>query len=149
MPEASALAVRKSVIVKAPIEKAFEVFTADIGSWWPRKSHSISGEKTASVSMETRRGGRLFETDSEGTQHDWGVITAWDPPNHLACTWAVRRGAAAQAIEVNFAAEREGTRVDLVHTGWEKLGDEAPELMKSYDTGWDFVLGEYMKGTTA
>ena len=83
MPEASALAVRKSVFVQAPIEKAFEVFTTDIGSWWPHKTHSISGEKAVSVSMETRMGGRLFETDNEGTEHDWGVITAWEPPRRF------------------------------------------------------------------
>ena len=37
-------AVRTSVIVDAPIEKAFSVFTADLGSWWPHEHHILEGE---------------------------------------------------------------------------------------------------------
>jgi uncharacterized protein YndB with AHSA1/START domain len=31
--------VRKSVRVNAPPERAFEVFTAGIGRWWPKSHH--------------------------------------------------------------------------------------------------------------
>lgn len=150
MPEANALAVRKSITVNAQPERAFEVFTSNIGDWWPLKTHSISGDRTASVMMETRLGGRLYETDAEDAEHEWGVITIWEPPHHLAFTWAVRRGPEnEQKIEVTFTADDSGTRIDLVHTGWEKLGDEAPGSMKNYDEGWDFVLGQYIAKANA
>ena len=31
--------VRKSITVKASAERAFEVFTAEFDSWWPRITH--------------------------------------------------------------------------------------------------------------
>ena len=39
-----------------------------------------------------------------------------------------------------------GTRVELVHTGWERRGEQALEAMKGYDEGWEVVLGERYAG---
>ena len=51
-------AVRTSVIVDVPIEKAFSVFTADIGSWWPPEHHILEGE-LAEMVFEPRAGGHI------------------------------------------------------------------------------------------
>jgi hypothetical protein len=45
---------------------------------------------------------------------------------------------------VRFSAEGSGTRVELVHTGWERLGERAGEVRARYDTGWEPVLGSYV-----
>ena len=42
-------AIRKTVTVPLPVEKAFALFTAGIDTWWPYESHSIGGEKTESA----------------------------------------------------------------------------------------------------
>ena len=43
--------VEKSVTVSVPVERAFEVFTAEIGTWWPLHTHSIGGDKISHASV--------------------------------------------------------------------------------------------------
>ena len=141
------MAVRKEVVVEAPIEVAFEVFTRGIATWWPMATHSTSEARARNVTLEGRKGGRLYETDVDGKEFDWGEVTHWEPPNAVTFTWHLGRAPEiAQLVEVRFAAEGDGTRVELVHTGWERLGEEGVEMVKNYDSGWDFVLGRYVEG---
>ena len=37
------LVVSKSTVVQATPERAFEVFTEQIATWWPYKTHSVGG----------------------------------------------------------------------------------------------------------
>lgn len=62
--------------------RAFELRTAEISRWWPA-DHTVSGEPDADVVLETRPGGRIFERTSSGAEHDWGEVTAWEPPRRL------------------------------------------------------------------
>jgi uncharacterized protein YndB with AHSA1/START domain len=140
--------IRKSVLVDATPEEAFRVFTDEIGTWWPRSGpHSVSGDRLEDVVLEGGVGGRLFERATGGEEIVWGEITLWDPPHQLSFTWHPGREAeTGQAVELRFAAEGARTRVDLVHRGWERLGERAAQAIASYDTGWDFVLGECYAG---
>jgi uncharacterized protein YndB with AHSA1/START domain len=143
MPTTGELAVRKSATVKASPERAFEVFTAGVAGWWPIRTHSVGKERAETVTMEPRLGGRFYERTVDGEEHDWGVVTAWEPPDRFACTWHPGYDPAqAQDIEVRFLPKGDVTRVELVHSGWERRGEGAAEAMKSYDEGWDTVLGE-------
>ena len=142
------LAIRKSIVVSCSVERAFRVFTEDIGGWWPVGSHSIFGEDRAGVVFEGRVGGRVYEVDECGEEGLWGTLTAWDPPHTFAMTWHPGRGDdTAQDLEVRFTPEESSTRVDLLHTGWERLGDRMAEVSQSYDQGWDVVLGRYAEAT--
>jgi len=135
--------IRKSVLVNAPVEKAFRVFTEEIGAWWPIKTHSVSRERAETAVFEGRVGGLLYERAADGDEIVWGEIAVWDPPHHLSYTWHPGRGPeTGQEVEMRFLPEGERTRVELEHRGWERLGDEATEAIASYDTGWDLVLGE-------
>jgi uncharacterized protein YndB with AHSA1/START domain len=134
------------VVVKAPTDVAFHVFTEEIASWWPIATHSVSDERAKTVVMECRPGGRLYEVDDAGNQHDWGVVTAWEPPARVAFTWHPGRGPDThQDVEVRFTPEGADTRVELVHTGWEKLGDEAEATVHAYTQGWEPVLARYVE----
>ena len=57
--------VRKSITIKADAAHAFEIFTAGIGSWWPR-SHSVGTSPQTNVVMEPRAGGRWYEIGEDG-----------------------------------------------------------------------------------
>lgn len=128
--------VVKSITVRCPPETAFRVFTQEIGSWWPLDTHSI-GPSAQSCAFEGREGGRLFERLPDGTEHLWGTVLLWQPPRRLAFTWQLTRPPEqAQRVEVTFASCPEGTRVELTHSGWERLGEKAQSTREAYDKGW-------------
>jgi uncharacterized protein YndB with AHSA1/START domain len=135
------LALRKSIVVACSVEHAFRVFTERTGEWWPFAGHSLFDEGSETVVFEPRVGGRVAERAKSGEEGVWGTVTAWDPPHGFGMTWHPGRDEeTAQDLEVRFSAEGDGTRVDLVHTGWERLGNRMAEISGHYDEGWDFVL---------
>ena len=150
MQETSERAVEKSVTVEVPLERAFEVFTAEIASWWPLRTHAVDTEHSDAVVMESHVGGRLYERAPSGEEHLWGTIVAWEPPSRIVYSWHPGRGAeTAQEVEVSFSAQGAATRVEIRHTGWEKLGDSMEEVVASYDEGWDAVIARYVERANA
>jgi uncharacterized protein YndB with AHSA1/START domain len=142
----SDLTLRKSVLVESSVEHAFRVFTDEIGRWWPLASHSVFTEDAETAILEGRVGGRFYERSKGGEEAPWGTVTAWEPPHRIALMWHPGRGEeTAQELEVRFSAEGGGTRVELVHSGWERLGDRAGEVRARYDTGWEPVLGSFVE----
>jgi uncharacterized protein YndB with AHSA1/START domain len=131
-------AIRKTVTVPLPVEKAFSLFTSGIDTWWPFESHSIGGDKTESAVFDVEAK-RLYERDADGSEHDWADIVAWEPPNRFLLNWRVNPATQGTEVEVNFSSEGDATRVELEHRGWEHCG---PGERSSYDGGWDFVLGK-------
>lgn len=69
---------------------AFDVWTSRTTLWWP-KSHSVSGDPGLTVTIEPRRGGRIFERTPDGVEHDWGEVIVWQPPQSPALPVAHRR----------------------------------------------------------
>ena len=137
------LAVRKSVTVAASPERAFELFTDGVAGWWPLHTHSTAKENAETVVIEPHVGGRFYERTVDGDEHDWGTVTAWEPPGLFACSWHPGYDPAeAQDLEIRFVPEGDGTRVELVHTGWERRADGA-EAAKDYGQGWEIVLGRF------
>ena len=63
----------------APSEHAFTTWTTRIGSWWPA-DHTVSRSEDAAVVLQAGVGGRIYERTVDGREHDWGEITAWEPP---------------------------------------------------------------------
>jgi uncharacterized protein YndB with AHSA1/START domain len=144
--ETSERVVEKSVTVSVPVERAFEVFTAEIGTWWPLRTHAVDTERSETVVMEGRVGGRLYERTPSGEEHVWGTLVAWEPPNRIVYSWHPGRGEeTAQEVEITFGPEGEGTRVDIRHYGWERLGDRLEETIASYNEGWDKVIAVYAR----
>jgi uncharacterized protein YndB with AHSA1/START domain len=138
--------VHKTLVVACGPERAFEVFTREIASWWPLGKHSIGGEKITEVVFEEHPGGRIFERHSDGGEGEWGRLLEWDPPHAFVMTW-YPGGVPEDAteLEVRFAAEGDGARVDLIHRGWERLGAAAAERRSGYDSGWVTVLDHYTR----
>jgi hypothetical protein len=135
------LTVRKSILVDCGIETAFRVFTEKTAEWWPFEGHSLFDDDTEHVVFEGRAGGRVYERSRSGEEGLWGTLTSWEPPHAFAMTWHPGREAeTGQQLEVRFAAEGGGTRVDLLHSGFERRGADAEGVRSSYDSGWDTVL---------
>ena len=135
------LAVRKSVFVRCTPEHAFHVYTERMSDWYPIEGHSIFDDPQSTVVWEGRVGGRVYERSSDGREGVWGTILVWDPPAELTMTWHPDRGEeTAQQLNIRFSAEGEGTRVEVVHTGWERIGPDFLERMAGYNEGWGTVL---------
>lgn len=140
--------VRKVVTVKATVDRAFRRFTAEIASWWPLASHSVGGANAETVIMEGRVGGRILERIRGGPESVWGTITTWNPPHRVAFTWHPGDDPAkAQDVDVRFVQVGDRTRVELEHTGFERLGEAARKARKGYPIGWAYVLGLYAERT--
>ncbi len=132
--------VTRHVEVATDPARAFELWTAQVGSWWPMATHSVHGAD-ATVAFTD---GRLVETAPDGSTCTWGTVTAWAPPDLLAMTWRPGRDTSdATQIEVRFeSVDLERTRVTLTHSGWEARA-EAAQIRGNYDIGWAVVLGTF------
>ena len=142
--------VRKTLQVKASQTRAFEVFTAGFGRWWPA-SHSIAKSPQKDAIIEPRLGGRWYERGEDGSECDWGRVLVWEPPARLVLSWQL----SAQwkydpdlltEVEVRFIPEGARlTRVEFEHRGLENYGDQAEAVRKSISSagGWPGILEGY------
>ena len=135
--QTTSAAVRKSVVVDAPIERAFAVFTEEIGSWWPPEHHILQAE-LAEMVFEPRVGGHVYDRGVDGSECHWARVLVYDPPNRVVFSWDISLAWQIEAdqantseIEVRFVPEGPGrTRVELEHRkldhhgeGWERMRD--------------------------
>ena len=138
--------VRKTIRVNASAARAFEVFTAGLGRWWPI-DHGIGKTPRKGVAMETRLGGHWYELAEDGTRTNVGRIIAWEPPQRFVMTWDINSQwkpdtAIGSEVEVRFIAEgANATRVELEHRKFEQLGAEGgAKMRKDVDGGWPGLL---------
>ncbi len=148
--EADAVApIRRSVVVSWSPEAAFQRFTADFAKWWPSMALSIGGRRVKQVVFECRVGGSIYEEHYDGTRFLWGTVSVLEPPKRVAFTFHSSRAASdAQDIEVTFLPDGTGTRVELLSTGWEKLGAKARQAHGGYKLSWKAALDGYAGRST-
>jgi len=115
---------------------AFATWTERRGAWWPA-DHTISGGPDAIV-LEGFVGGRIYER-ARGTEHEWGVVTTWQPPVRLGFRWHLGVGPErATDVDVAFVPLGEhATRVRIEQSGFERLGDVAADARARNRTGWE------------
>jgi uncharacterized protein YciI len=133
--------IRREVLVDADPAVAFEVFTADIGRWWPLEEKSVYGKGTTVAFTN----GQIVERSADGETAVWGTVTRGEPPVAVAFTWHPGQPAMrASHVEVTFAAAAAQTLVRVQHTGWDAFADPAAARAE-YDHGWPLVLGRYQE----
>lgn len=131
--------------VACSVEHAFDTWTARIGRWWPR-DHTVTADPDLWVVREPRPGGRIFERQANGLEHDWGVVTAWEPPTRLAYTWHLNRDRSdATDVDIRFVRVDDLlTRVEIVHSGWERLGADGERWRDRNHGGWATLLPHFV-----
>jgi uncharacterized protein YndB with AHSA1/START domain len=130
-------AVHSSIVVDAPIERAFSVFTDGIGSWWPPEHHVLKAE-LAEMVFEPRQGGYVYDRGVDGSECRWARVLVYEPPARLVISWNVSpqwqlepNPDRTSEVEIRFVAEGSTrTRVELEHRnldrhgeGWQQLRD--------------------------
>jgi hypothetical protein len=131
--------------VACPPDRAFDIWTSEATRWWP-PGHSFSGEAGIEVVFEPGVGGRIFERTRSGAEFDWGEITAWEPARRLGYLWHIRRDRAdATDVFVTFVPLVDGgTRVEIEHRGWERLGAAGPAWRDANEGGWAGLLPHFV-----
>lgn len=143
--------VRKAIKVQAPQAIAWQVFTEQIGSWWPLAVYKIGKTKAVDAVIEPHVGGRWHERGDDGSTCDWGRVLVWEPPSRLVLSWDINAdfqyvSGLGTEIEVRFIAESESsTRVELEHRRLDRFGDRRDQMREIFDkTGdWGKLLASF------
>jgi len=136
-PQQAGTSVRESIVVNAPAERAFKVFTEDMQSWWPKDHHILEAE-LAEMVVEPRVGGRIYDRGTDGSECQWARVLAYEPPGRFVFSWDIGLDWKIEAdpertseVEIRFVPEGDDrTRVELEHRhidrhgdGWERMRD--------------------------
>jgi hypothetical protein len=145
----SVVPVRKSIRVRASVEKAFRVFTAEMDSWWP-KSHHIGSSPMKGIVVEGREGGAIYTEQEDGTRCPWASVLTWEPPHRFVMAWQVTPAwqyepelARSSEVELRFTPTDDGTTlVELEHRGFERHHGEFEKMreMVNAEGGWNGLL---------
>ena len=144
--------VKRSIVVEAPIERAFEVFTKKFGSFKPAE-HNLLAVKIAETVFEPRVGGHLYDRGVDGSECRWARVLAYEPPHRLLLSWNISPRwqietdpEKASEWEVRFTAETaQRTRVEIEHRKLERHGEgwEGVREGVAGDQGWPLYLQRY------
>ena len=148
----AATSVRHSIVVDAPIDKAFRVFTADFGRFKPPE-HNLLAAEIAETVFEPRVGGHLYDRGVDGSECRWARVLAYEPPNRVVISWDISAQWQIETdpektseVEVRFISETpERTRVQLEHRFLDRHGESWEALREGVhgDQGWPLYLQRY------
>jgi uncharacterized protein YndB with AHSA1/START domain len=152
MPQTDAATVRKQVVVDAPIDRAFTVFTERFGDFKPPE-HNLLGVPAVQTVFEPWAGGVILDRAPDGRECRWARILAYDPPDRVVFSWDISPRwtletdpAQTSEVEVRFYAESPGrTRVELEHRHIDRHGPGSEAVSGGVDGpgGWPLYLDRY------
>ena len=144
--------VQAEIVVDAPLERAFSVFTERFGSFKPPE-HNMLEVEIAETVFEPRVGGYLYDRGVDGSECRWARVLVYEPPHRVLLSWDISPQWQPETDpqktsewEVRFFSETpERTRVEVEHrnlerhgAGWEAVRDgvAAPD-------GWPLYLQRF------
>jgi len=144
--------VRSEIVVEAPIERAFQVFTQQFDRIKPRE-HKMLGVDIAESVFEPRAGGRVYDRGVNGSECQWARVLAFEPPDRLVFTWDINPYWQIEAdldktseVEVRFIAEPPTpTRVELEPRNLDRCGNRWQGLGEGVGghEGWPLYLQRF------
>ena len=150
--QAQATSVRSQIVVNAPIERAFAVFTEQFDRIKPRE-HNMLGVDIAETVFEPRVGGSICDRGVDGSECRWARVLAYEPPERVVFSWDIgptwqieTDPGRASEVEVRFVSESpERTRVELEHRHIDRHGDGWEGVREGVraDQGWPLYLQRY------
>jgi uncharacterized protein YndB with AHSA1/START domain len=150
--QAADTSVRSSIVVEAPVERAFRVFTEDFDRIKPREHNMLAVEIQETV-LEPRAGGRIFDRGVDGSECHWARVLAFEPPHRFVFSWDISPRWQIETdpektseVEVRFIAETpERTRVELEHRNLDRHGPgwESGRDGVASEQGWPLYLQRF------
>lgn len=146
------MSVKHSIVVEAPIARAFKVFTEDFGKFKPPE-HNLLAVPIAETVFEPKVGGYLYDRGSDGSECRWARILAYEPPHRVVLSWNISAQWQIETDpertsewEVRFTAESANrTRVEIEHRHLERHGEGWEGVRGGVDgpQGWPLYLEKY------
>jgi uncharacterized protein YndB with AHSA1/START domain len=150
--QATEKSVRLQIVVEAPIERAFRVFTEEFGTFKPRE-HNLLAVPIAETVFEPRVGGHVYDRGVDGSECRWARVLAYEPPDRVVISWDISPQwqletdlAKTSEVEVRFTSVTpKHTRVELEHRNLERHGDGWENVREGVagDGGWPLYLQRY------
>jgi uncharacterized protein YndB with AHSA1/START domain len=150
--QATETSVRQAIVVDAPIDRAFSVFTDGIGDWFPSEYNLLEVDIAERV-FEPRVGGHVFDRGTDGSECHWARVLAYEPPDRVVFSWDISTQWQVETdpdrtseVEVRFTAESpDRTRVELEHRNLDRHGDGWEGIRESVagEGGWPGCLRRY------
>lgn len=152
MTKTATAVVRREIVVEAPIERAFTVFTERFGDFKPPE-HNLLNVPIAETVFDPKVGGHIYDRGVDGSECRWARVLAYEPPDRVVFSWDIGPQWQLETdpentseVEVRFVAEApQRTRVELEHRnidrhgpGWEALSEGIAE-----DAGWPLYLARF------
>ena len=158
MTQAPAAVVRRHIVVEAPVDRAFHVFTQQFGAFKPPE-HNLLAAPIAETVFEPRVGGHIYDRGTDGSECHWARVLVYDPPQRVVFSWDIGPTWQVETdpdltseVEVTFLAEGpDRTRVELEHRNLDRHGPgwEAVSGGVGHDQGWPLYLERYAALFTA
>jgi uncharacterized protein YndB with AHSA1/START domain len=144
--------VKKTLLLNCPRDHAFQLFTQNMGRWWP-ETHHVGEVPFRDILIEPHAGGRWYEVNVKNEEGLWGHVLAWEPPRRVVLSWHLDATfkfnpdlARASELDISFHALPENkVRVEVEHRHIERHGEGYEKLREMLDGGWIGVLGEFVK----
>jgi uncharacterized protein YndB with AHSA1/START domain len=150
--QASDTTTQHSIVVDAPIERAFSVFTDGFGTFKPRE-HNMLQVEIAETVFETHVGGNIYDRGVDGSECRWARVLAFEPPNRVVFSWDISPQWQIETdldktseVEVRFIAEApDRTRVELEHRNLDRHGPGWEGVREGVhgDQGWPLYLDRF------
>jgi uncharacterized protein YndB with AHSA1/START domain len=152
MTQTAAAAVRQEIVVNAPLERAFRVFTQRFGDFKPRE-HNLLQAPIVETTFEPRVGGHIYDRAADGSECRWARVLAYEPPTRVVFSWDIgptwqleTDSDKASEVEVRFVVDGpERTRVELEHRHLDRHGPGWQGVREGVesDGGWPLYLARY------
>lgn len=123
--------------------RAFEVFTARMGSWWDPQ-YTGNPDTFTTITIDPRLRGQITERHSDGAEHDWGEVLAWDPPARVAFSFTLAQDRTfPTVVRATFVPSDGGTQFTFEHDGWTEHNAAA----RGKFGDWAYLLDRFAKAT--
>lgn len=147
--EISPAPIRKTLVVRANVGRAFDVFVSRMHDWSPAVQSLTRARKN--IVIEPHAGGRWYEISETDDEADWGRVLVWEPPHRLVLAWQLDQRFSydpelVTEVEVRFAPEGEQrTRIEFEHRNLDRFGAAAEQTKAALDSdgGWSGSLALY------
>ena len=144
--------LRREIVVDAPIERAFAVFTEQFGEIKPR-DHSLLAAPIAETVFEPHVGGSIYDRGQDGSECHWARVLAYEPPQRVVFSWDIGPTWQVETepdntseVEVTFTVEGpHRTRVELEHRNLDRHGAGWEAVREGVDSeaGWPLYLSRF------